>query len=35
MIYRPSGQILWALVDGAAQAHISLQVGAQIWDLLA
>lgn len=35
VIYRPSGQILWALVDGAAQAHISLQVGAQIWDLLA
>jgi len=35
VIYRPSGQVLWALIDGAAQAHINLQIGAQVFDLLA
>ena len=34
VIYKPTGQILWALVDGAAQAHINLQIGAQVFDLL-
>ncbi len=35
VIYRPTGQILWALVDGAAQEHINVMVGGQIHDLLA
>lgn len=34
VIYRPSGQILWALVDGAAQTHITLLIGGQSFDLL-
>lgn len=36
VIYRPTGQILWALVDGqGAQEHINLQLGNQVFDLLA
>lgn len=35
VIYRPTGQVLWALIDGAAQAHINLVLGAQTFDLLA
>lgn len=35
VIYRTSGQILWALVDGAAQAHITVLIGGQNFDLLA
>ncbi len=35
VIYRPTGQILWALVDGDAQSSINLQVGGQVFDLLA
>jgi Ca2+-binding RTX toxin-like protein len=35
VIYRPTGQILWALVDGGAQGAIDLQIGAQVVDLLA
>ncbi len=35
VIYRPTGQILWALIDGAAQAQINIQVGGQVFDLLA
>ncbi|MFZ1467892.1 MAG: calcium-binding protein [Paracoccaceae bacterium] len=35
VIYRPTGQILWALVDGDAQDHINIQIGTQIYDLLA
>jgi len=35
VIYRPTGQILWALVDGGAENHINLQIGAQVFDLLA
>jgi len=34
VIYRPTGQILWALVDGGAEAQINLQIGAQVFDLL-
>ena len=26
VIYKPTGQIIWALVDGAAQQHIELQI---------
>jgi Ca2+-binding RTX toxin-like protein len=35
VIYRPTGQILWALVDGGAQASINLQIGGQVFDLMA
>lgn len=35
IIYRPTGQIFWALVDGAAQESIDLQIGGQVFDLLA
>jgi Ca2+-binding RTX toxin-like protein len=35
VIYRPTGQILWALVDGWAQGAITLQIGGQVVDLLA
>lgn len=35
VIYRPTGQIIWALVDGAGQDAINLQIGSAIFDLLA
>jgi Ca2+-binding RTX toxin-like protein len=35
VIYRPTGQILWALVDGGAQGAITIQIGGQVFDLLA
>jgi len=35
VIYKPSQQILWALVDGAAQEHIDIVIGGQQFDLLA
>ena len=35
VIYRPTGQILWALVDGAGQDSINIQIGGQVFDLLA
>jgi hypothetical protein len=35
VIYRPTGQIIWALVDGAAQDSINILVGGEIFDLLA
>lgn len=34
VIYRPTGQILWALVDGAAQAEINLMSADVQYDLL-
>lgn len=34
VIYRPTGQIMWALVDGGAQSSINLQIGADVFDLL-
>lgn len=34
VIYRPTGQIVWALVDGAAQDEILLRLGDQIFDLM-
>ena len=34
VIYRPTGQILWALVDGGGQDSINLQIGAEMFDLL-
>ncbi len=35
VIYRPTGQILWALVDGAAQSEINLVISGVEYDLLA
>ena len=34
VIYRPTGQILWALVDGGAQSEINLLMGGVTYDLL-
>ncbi len=35
VVYRPTGQVIWALVDGAGQDHIYLQIGAVSYDLMA
>jgi Ca2+-binding RTX toxin-like protein len=35
VIYRPTGQILFALVDGMGQDEITLRIGADVFDLLA
>lgn len=35
IIFRPTGQIRWALVDGAGQDSITLSIGGQVFDLLA
>ena len=35
VIYRPTGQILWALIDGAGQDEINIQIGGTVYDLLA
>ncbi|WP_318527330.1 M10 family metallopeptidase [Ruegeria aquimaris] len=34
VIYRPTGQIMWALVDGQGQSAINLQIGSEVFDLL-
>jgi len=34
VIYRPTGQIIWALVDGAGQDEINLRIGDELFDLL-
>ncbi|MFC3616173.1 calcium-binding protein, partial [Lutimaribacter marinistellae] len=34
VIYRPTGQIMWALVDGEGQSSINLQIGGEVFDLL-
>ncbi|SEN90388.1 calcium-binding protein [Palleronia pelagia] len=34
VIYRPTGQILWALVDGDGQDAINLSLGGQVFDLM-
>ncbi|WP_323779802.1 calcium-binding protein [Thalassovita sp.] len=34
VIYRPTGQIMWALVDGGGQDHINLVLGGETFDLL-
>jgi len=34
VIYRPTGQIIWALVDGNGQDAINLQIGADVFDLM-
>lgn len=35
IVYTPTGQVLWTLIDGAAQSHIWVQSGAASFDLLA
>ena len=35
VIYRPTGQILWTLIDGAGQSEINLRIGTDTFDLLA
>ncbi|MHC9235025.1 calcium-binding protein [Pseudooceanicola sp. 502str34] len=35
VVFRPTGQILWALVDGAAQSEINVLSHGEVWDLLA
>jgi Ca2+-binding RTX toxin-like protein len=35
VIYRPTGQILWALIDGAGQSEINIRIGTDTFDLLA
>lgn len=34
VIYRPTGQIIWALVDGGAQSHLYLRASGQVFDLV-
>ena len=34
VVYRPTGQIIWALVDGDAQEEINLQIGGDVFDLM-
>ena len=34
VIYRPTGQIIWALVDGAAEDHINLRMSGETFDLM-
>jgi len=34
VIYRPTGQIIWALVDGAGQDSINLRIGGEVFDLM-
>ena len=34
VIYKPTGQIIWALVDGGGQDQINLQIGGDTFDLL-
>lgn len=34
IIYRPTGQIMWALVDGGGQSEINLQIGSDVFNLL-
>ncbi len=35
VIYTPTWQIIWALVDGAGQDEINLKIGGEVFDLLA
>jgi Ca2+-binding RTX toxin-like protein len=34
VIYRPTGQIMWALIDGAGQNSVNLQLGSDVFDIL-
>lgn len=33
VIHKPTGQILWALVDGGAQAEINIRIGDDVFDI--
>ncbi|MCX7568018.1 calcium-binding protein [Sulfitobacter sp. F26169L] len=35
VIYKPTGQIMWALIDGAGQDEINLRIGGDVFDLTA
>ncbi|MEX5728456.1 Ca2+-binding RTX toxin-like protein [Rhodovulum iodosum] len=35
VIYRPTGQIMWALIDGGGEAEINIEIGGGVFDLLA
>ena len=35
VIYRPTGQILWALVDGMGEDSINIVLGGETFDLMA
>ncbi len=35
VVHTPSNQIIWALVDGAADSQINLQIGGEVFDLTA
>lgn len=35
VVYRPTGQIIWALIDGAGQDEINLRIGGDVFDLMA
>ncbi|MEX5728137.1 Ca2+-binding RTX toxin-like protein [Rhodovulum iodosum] len=35
VIYRPAGLIVWALVDGAGEASLNIEIGGEVFDLLA
>ena len=34
VIYRPTGQIMWALVDGGGQGEINIRLNGEVFDLL-
>ncbi|MCX7568017.1 hypothetical protein OS189_16870 [Sulfitobacter sp. F26169L] len=34
IIYRPTGQIMWALVDGMGESEINLQIAGETYDLM-
>ncbi|RSK30723.1 calcium-binding protein [Rhodovulum iodosum] len=35
VVYRPAGLIVWALVDGAGQDSLNIEIGGEVFDLLA
>ena len=34
IIFKPTGHIMWVLVDGAGQSDINLKIGSVIYDLV-
>jgi len=34
VIYKPTGQIMWALVDGGGQSEINIRIEGETFDLL-
>ncbi|MEX5728452.1 Ca2+-binding RTX toxin-like protein [Rhodovulum iodosum] len=35
VVYRPAGLIVWALVDGGGEASLNVEIGGEVFDLLA